>query len=191
MMSKVSSLEQKKYFNAIEFMKERHGDQLRSFSLTPYYTHPIRVASLVMKFKESHKIDDLIYASLFHDLVEDTLTTIDEIKALYNPIVASLIDELTSNKQDISCLGKVNYLSIKMTRMSSWALVIKLCDRLDNVNDFIYAPDSFVKKYSAETREILSNLLRERSELSKTHLHIINIIKKSLDIGESSERTYD
>lgn len=191
MMSKVSSLEQTKYFNAIEFMKERHGGQLRSFSLTPYYTHPIRVASLVMKFKESHKIDDLIYASLFHDLVEDTSTTIGEIKSHYNSLTASLVDELTSDKEVISNIGKVNYLSTKIVQMSSWALVIKLCDRLDNVNDFIYAPDDFVKKYSAETREILSVLQQKRTNLSKTHLHIINLINNMLTIGESSERTHD
>jgi len=36
-------------------------------------------------------------------------------------------------------MGKDEYLADKMAKMSSWALVIKLADRLDNVQDIATA----------------------------------------------------
>ena len=64
--------------------------------------------------------------------------------------------------------------------MSSWALVIKLCDRLDNVSDLIELKDEkFVDKYVNETIEIMNYLLKN-AKLSKTHMNIIERILYTL-----------
>jgi len=54
----------------------------------------------------------------------------------FGEIVMNLVEELTSDKEKLEISGKEEYLIDKMLSMSSWALVIKLSDRLHNLNDF-------------------------------------------------------
>jgi len=181
-MTKDFCLSKKEYLEVIEFIKIKHEGQFRKFTLSPYYIHPVRVASLVYKYKESHKIDELVIASLLHDTLEDTSTTEKEIEEKFGLQVLSLVQELTTNKEDCILQGKSDYLANKMINMSSWALVIKLCDRLDNIADFLYASDSFIKKYSEETEYILRLLVTNRKDLSPTHVKLINMIKMQLSL---------
>jgi len=181
-MTDKSIFTKKEYLEVIEYIKEKHNGQYRKFSLCPYYIHPVRVASMVYKYKESHKIDELIIASLCHDLLEDTNVTEQEIELKFGWQVLSLVQELTSDKEESDKIGKANYLANKMINMSSWALDIKLCDRLDNIVDFIYAPDSFIQKYGNETLNILKVLVGLRKDLSPTHIKLINMIKMQLSM---------
>ena len=169
------------FIDDINFIREKHGNQLRKFSYSLYYTHPIAVACLVMKYKKSHKIDFLVKAAFGHDLREDTDTTEEEIEARWGWQVLSLIQELTTNEEEKNKVGKAEYLASKMSTMSSWALVIKLCDRLHNVMDFIFASPKFVERYTAETQYIFDALYARR-ELSATHIEIIEAIKRQLTI---------
>ena len=129
-----------KFDEAIRFIAEKHGTQVRAFSMSPYYTHPVAVACLVMKFKKSKNIDELVLSALCHDLLEDTETTFEEIQSRYGTLVASLVEELTSDPEGIKLQGKTAYLASKLPTLTSYALNIKLCDRLHNCMDFIFAP---------------------------------------------------
>lgn len=175
-------LTKKEYLDVIEFIKLKHEGQYRKFTLCPYYIHPIRVASLVYKNKESHKIDELVIASLLHDTLEDTNTSEKEIEDKFGMQVLSLVQELTTDKEECTKQGKAKYLTNKMINMSSWALVLKLCDRLDNVSDFMYASESFIQKYGNETINILKLLIGLRKDLSLTHIKLINMIKMQLSL---------
>ncbi len=180
-MTKECCLNKEEYLAAIELMKNWTGLKTRAFSLSPYWVHPIRVAALVSKYKKSHIIDELIIAALFHDIVEDTSHTAEEIESLYGPLVSSLVVELTSIKSIQDAMGKTQYLSKKLSELSSWALVIKLCDRLDNVSDFCFAPQKFIDKYAKETLSILSYIEAKRT-LSDTHKKIIVDIRAMVAI---------
>ena len=180
-MTKECCLNKEEYLQAIELMKNWTGIKTRSFSLSPYWVHPIRVAALVAKYKKSHIIDELIIAALFHDIVEDTSHTLEEIEVLYGTMVASLVKELTSIKSLQDAMGKTQYLSKKLSEMSSWALVLKLCDRLDNVSDFCFAPQKFIDKYAKETLSILSYIEINR-QLSNTHKKIVADIRAMVAI---------
>lgn len=169
------------FIEDIDFVREKHGNQIRKFSYAPYYTHPISVACLVMKYKASHKIDHLVRGALGHDLFEDTDTTEQEIEERWGWQVLSLIQELTSDDEEIKRIGKTEYLINKMSEMSSWGLVIKLCDRLHNVMDFAFATPKFISKYGTETTSIIETIsLRRR--LSNTHIEIIEAIRRQLEI---------
>lgn len=183
-MEKTFELGKELYMSAIEFAKKAHEGQFRKFSMAPYFTHPVRVATLVMKYKKSHAIDDLVVAALLHDVVEDTKVTLVEIQGEFGYKVSSLVQELTSDKAAVLEQGKTGYLTHKMLGMTSWALVLKLCDRLDNVMDFIYANDRFVEKYTEETRSILKSLRGQRDSLSNTHLTLMAKIEEAIVFGQ-------
>ncbi len=160
---------------AKKFAIEKHKGQKRRFSDERYVEHPIRVAKTVLGSKDSHELDTLVVAAFLHDVVEDTKTKIEEIRSIFGEKVASLVVELTS-KGNLRKEEKAEYLSEKMIHMSSWALVIKLADRLDNVSGIEDTNKEFKERYSKETREIISKLESERS-LNNTHKKLIEQIK--------------
>ena len=68
---------------AYDFSVAEHAGQTRR-SGEPYATHPLEVASLVAEMR----LDDVaIAAGLLHDVVEDTLTSIERVQAIFGPEV--------------------------------------------------------------------------------------------------------
>lgn len=172
---------------ALEFAKEKHKGQIRKGpEKKEYINHPINVANLVKKYKDSHNIDILVAAAYLHDTLEDTDTTYYDLVKIFGVEVASLVSELTTNKDMKKDLGKDKYLAYKLKGMTSWALVIKLCDRLDNVSDLHSVDDDFRKKYVNETIFILNYVVDNR-ELSQTHLNIIRDITSIVSIITNSK----
>jgi guanosine-3',5'-bis(diphosphate) 3'-pyrophosphohydrolase len=166
--------------DALVYAAKAHSGQTRSDN-TPYIAHPERVAASVMKFKKSRNIDALVSAAYLHDTIEDTRTTKEDLEKMFGVLVASLVQELTSDKDEIEKVGKTNYLAQKMKKMSSYALVIKLADRLDNVQDIKTAKNAAWRdKYKKETLSVLNYIEKERL-LSKTHMKIIAAIRHKLD----------
>ena len=76
---------------AIEFIKQKHAGQKRKQG-TPYYTHPLAVANLL---KEKGFSIEYQIAGLFHDLLEDTDATLQEIIELSNEKVAEAVRLVT------------------------------------------------------------------------------------------------
>jgi len=176
---------------ALKFATRMHEGQYRTNG-EPYISHPIRVAHNVEKYKNSKDLNILKMAAYLHDTIEDTNATYEDLATLFGSTVASIVLELTTDKDMKAEIGKTRYLEIKMKNMSSWALVIKLCDRLDNISDLSICSEEFRKRYTEETIAIIEYVLQNRN-LSKTHIHIIKDIVHELCVqnelaGESIER---
>ena len=165
--------------DALAYATKAHDGQTRSDG-SPYIKHPERVAQSVEKFKRSHNLDALISAAYLHDTIEDTNTTHEDLERMFGGLVASLVQELTSDKEEIKKIGKTQYLANKMAKMSSYALVIKLADRLDNVQDIKTAKSKkWQERYRAETEQVLDYIEKNRA-LSRTHLKIIDLIREKI-----------
>ena len=164
---------------ALKFATQAHAGQERAGG-GPYISHPMRVAQHVEQWKKSHNLDALISAAYLHDTLEDTDTTHEALHDLFGGLVASLVKELTSDKNQVQQMGKKNYLAQKMAAMSSYALVIKLADRLDNVRDITTArTPQWRAKYAAETNHILDYIEKNRV-LTGTHQKLIGLIRDKL-----------
>ena len=167
---------------ALEFAREKHKGQMRKNN-TPveYITHPINVANLVKKYANNAvNIDDLVSSAYLHDTLEDTNTTYEELICNFGNIISNLVKELTNNDVLKKEMGKTKYLSMKMANMSEDALIIKLCDRLDNVSGLYDTNKAFIDKYLRETISILNYIINNRS-LNSIHLNIINDINKEVN----------
>jgi hypothetical protein len=164
---------------ALQYATQAHAGQTRSGG-EPYITHPMRVADHIKQYKQSHNLDALISAAYLHDTVEDTDTTHEALHDLFGGLVAALVQELTSDPEQIKKVGKAQYLAHKMAAMSSYALVIKLADRLDNVKDITTArTPQWRQKYKNETEHILNYIEKTRA-LSGTHQKLISLIRDKL-----------
>ena len=170
-----------KVYKAKRYASKKHKGQIRKFENKPYIVHPKRVANIVKKYKDSKQINNLIAAAILHDTLEDTDATEKELRKKFGKLVASLVKELTSDKEIMKEKGgKRKYLADKMSNMSSWALVIKLADRLDNVSGLRRATPDFKKNYAKQTNYILDQIEKNR-ELSGTQKRLIAEIRRQLN----------
>ncbi len=145
---------------AYVFAMKKHGAQLRA-SGDPYYSHPVEVAGILTKFK----LDSAsIIAGLLHDTVEDTDTTVEEIRSLFGDQVAQLVDGLTKlamielkskNDKQAENFRKLLLAMSEDIRV----LLIKLADRLHNMRTlhFLQKPEKRAR-IARETLDIYAPL---------------------------------
>ncbi len=170
---------------AEKFVKERHSGQFRRNG-ERYINHPLRVSKTVLKFVDNVKINEFAAAALLHDTLEDTDTKVSEIREEFGEFVALLVVQLTIDRSVADIVGKTKYLSMKFSnesRVSGWALVIKLADRLDNVSDFDIMSDEFVKRYRLQTLEFLDAIEKNRKLLDVHKKLILAIRDKMNEVG--------
>ncbi len=170
---------------AWNFAKEAHIKQIRKFINQPYFdAHVQKVNGIVKRYNQD---EDILCASLLHDVLEDCYEDQDvgyeEIKSRFGKRVADLVIEVTSIGDEIDHDydgSKTNYLIDKMNLMSEDALIIKLADRLQNISDAFTAPERFRNKYFRETVNIISDLEKNRP-MNRVHKQIITEINAKLD----------
>ena len=162
----------------LEFATIRHKGQKRNDG-TEYIEHPIRVMELVTKYKLSSNIKILQAGALLHDILEDTYTSYRELVDRFGEVVASLVMEVTSSTFMPKLVGKQTYLAHKMQYMSSYALIIKLCDRLDNISDLKGCTDEKIRRTFFDTIYMI-NFIEMKRQLTDPQKNIISAIRERL-----------
>jgi (p)ppGpp synthase/HD superfamily hydrolase len=164
--------------------KDSNGNKI------PYIAHPIEVSNILRAYKDSEYMHILVPASILHDVPEDSDITADDILKEYEYsddgyLIVSIVEELTSSQEEIERIGKEQHLKEKTLGMSTWALGIKLSDRLHNLSDLLKklaGNGSDIKwaiKYATQTKNILDNLSNRK--LTKTHIKLINKIRQTIE----------
>lgn len=129
------------YKRALEYAALKHKGQTR-FGGEPYITHPVAVADYL---REKGYGTEYLITALFHDLLEDTDATEEEIEALGGKAVLKSVKLLTKEKNYVMS----QYIAgIKSDEM---AFVVKGADRLHNLMTAIDSNNAFKKKYAKES----------------------------------------
>ena len=126
---------------ALEYATEKHKGQKRNGG-DDYITHPIAVCELVKEwgFDEDYQI-----VALFHDLLEDTDATEEEILRYGNEKILEAVKLLTKQKG----FDMAEYVgAIKGNEI---ARAVKSADRLHNLRCAIVTDEEFKRKYILET----------------------------------------
>jgi len=144
---------------AYAFSCEAHDKQTRMGG-TPYIQHPLAVASILAEMRLD---TNTIVAGLLHDTIEDTNTSIDDIKELFGDEIASLVASLTK-------LSRVEFKTSEEAQAENFrkmflamaedirVILIKFADRLHNMRTLEYLPEPKRKKIARETLEIYAPL---------------------------------
>jgi guanosine-3',5'-bis(diphosphate) 3'-pyrophosphohydrolase len=165
---------------AYVFSAFEHRGQVRH-SGEPYLIHPLAVADLLADMK----LDVVaVAAGLLHDVVEDTLTTIDRIRELFGPEVAHVVEGVTkisairfasSEERQAENFRKMLLAMVDDIRV----ILVKLADRLHNMRTLSHLPDDKRQAVAQETRDIyapianrlgMSKVKNELEELSFRYL---------------------
>lgn len=82
---------------AVCFATEKHSGQTRKIGNAPYIVHPLEVSAIVATMTDDREI---LSAAVLHDTVEDTDTTIEEIREIFGKRVALLVSTETEDKRE-------------------------------------------------------------------------------------------
>lgn len=141
-----------KITTAYKLAEEKHHDQKRE-SGEPYITHPIAVAQILVELGMD---TDTICAALLHDVVEDTDTTLDELKKGFGSDVANLVDGVTKLNQialhsrEEQQAENIRKMFLSMSK-DIRVIIIKLSDRLHNMRTLGYRSEQKRRSVSLET----------------------------------------
>lgn len=152
---------------AVEFMKQKHSGQKRKQG-TPYHTHPLAVAKLLKD--KSFSLEYQI-AGLFHDLLEDTDASFDEIRSLSNEEVLEAVRLVT--KTD----GYVMSEYVGNIKQNEMARMVKLADRIHNLSESPNASKTFQAKYIKETQDWYVDLAKGTVFEEDLNRELNNLIK--------------
>lgn len=147
-----------KVLEAYDFAKKAHGETKR-WSGDPYITHCLDVAKTLHQWGLD---EESIAAALLHDVVEDTDYSIKDIEKKFGEEVAFLVNGLTKLKNiqypekdpDAETMKKFILSFSKDLRV----VLIKLADRLHNMQTLKFLPEPKQKKFAWETTEIYAPL---------------------------------
>ena len=129
------------YDRALDLAARKHAGQTRIGGL-PYITHPISVARIVW---ENGGGMDAVVVALFHDLLEDTDVTEEEIFDIGGGSVLEAVRLLTKHK------GYVMADYVGSIRKNPVAFAVKGADRLHNLQCAVCTNDSFKRRYILES----------------------------------------
>jgi len=165
---------------AYVFSAFEHKGQVRH-SGEPYLIHPLEVAAILADMK----LDTVaVAAGLLHDVVEDTLTTIERIRELFGEEIAHVVEGVTklsaipfssSEQRQAENFRKMLLAMVDDIRV----ILVKLADRLHNMRTLHHLPEERRLKIAQETRDIyapianrlgMSKIKNELEDLAFRHL---------------------
>lgn len=140
----VDILEVKK---AIYYARKYHESQMRQ-SGEPFYSHPLEVAYLVSDYLFR---TDILVTAILHDTIEDTELTKEKIAKEFGWKVANQVMDLTRIKEDGIKISSAEMVEILYKEKKHDVLLIKLFDRLHNMQTIGAKSSEKAKKIVEET----------------------------------------
>ncbi|MEE8638109.1 MAG: bifunctional (p)ppGpp synthetase/guanosine-3',5'-bis(diphosphate) 3'-pyrophosphohydrolase, partial [Candidatus Margulisiibacteriota bacterium] len=144
---------------AFEFAEKAHTGHQR-LSGDPYIIHPLAIASILADLEQD---PTTIAAALLHDVVEDVEVSREELSKTFGEEITRLVEGVTK-------LSQLTFVSREVRQAENFRkmfiamgedfriIIIKLADRLHNMQTLEYLPPAKQKETALETREIFAPL---------------------------------
>ena len=175
--------------SAIDFASEKHAHQHR-LSGEPYIIHPLAVSAILCQWGMDI---DTVLAGVLHDTVEDTEATLDEIERHFGRDVAFLVNGVTKVSQARSGMRSIDsYLPTTRDNLTKLliavgqdvrVIIIKLADRLHNMQTLQHVQPAAQIKTARETLEVFAPLA-DRLNMGRVRVQLEELAFSYLDPAE-------
>jgi len=165
---------------AIDFASEKHAGQKRKTG-DPYISHPLSTASYLIDW--GLDIDSVV-AGVLHDTIEDTDTQLEEIEEKFGKNIAFLVDGVTKLGKLREGMRDINsYLPETKDNLTKLLIatgedvrvvIIKLADRLHNLQTLSALPHEKQKKIATESLQVFAPLA-DRLNMGRVRVQIEEI----------------
>src|SRR3954467_14509839 len=141
------------------FSAKEHKGQVRA-SGEPYLTHPIEVSNILAEMKMDAVT---VSVGLLHDVVEDTLVSLEDVESMFGPEVAHIVDGVTKISQ-IQFTSKEEKQAENFRKMllamtdDIRVIMVKFADRLHNMRTLAYLKADRREAIARETMDIYAPL---------------------------------
>src|SRR5215470_13487474 len=141
------------------FSAKEHKGQVRA-SGEPYLTHPLEVANILAEMKMDAVT---VSVGLLHDVVEDTLVSLEDVEKTFGSEVAHIVDGVTK-------ISQIQFTSNEAKQAENFrkmllamtddirVIMVKFADRLHNMRTLAYLPLERREAIARETLEIYAPL---------------------------------
>ncbi|NLL93461.1 MAG: bifunctional (p)ppGpp synthetase/guanosine-3',5'-bis(diphosphate) 3'-pyrophosphohydrolase [Clostridiales bacterium] len=167
---------------------EAHKEQKRR-SGESYIIHPVSVAIILAELELDK---ETMVAGILHDVVEDTVLTLDEITEMFGAEVALLVDGVTKLTQLSYSKDKVEIQAENLRKMflamakDIRVILIKLADRLHNMRTLEYMNTAKQAEKARETMDIYAPIAN-RLGISKIKIELDDLSLKYLEPEKFNE----
>ena len=164
---------------AYKIASEAHKEQFRK-SGEPYIIHPLWVG-IILADLEMDK--ETIVAGMLHDVVEDTVMTLDDITREFGSEVALLVDGVTKLGQLSYSKDKLEVQAENLRKMflamakDIRVIIIKLADRLHNMRTLEFMTPAKQQEKARETMDIYAPIA-QRLGISKIKIELDDLSLK-------------
>jgi guanosine-3',5'-bis(diphosphate) 3'-pyrophosphohydrolase len=140
---------------AYDFSREAHGPQ-RRVEGSPYIEHPLAVASILADMKMDVTT---IAAGLLHDTIEDTESSVEDIRNIFGQEIAFLVESLTK-------ISRIEFTTREEAQAENFrkmilamaedirVVLIKFADRLHNMRTLHHLSENKRLRIATETLDI-------------------------------------
>ena len=141
------------------FSAKEHKGQLRA-SGEPYLTHPLEVSNILAEMKMDATT---VSVGLLHDVVEDTLVSLEQVETMFGPEVAHIVGGVTKISQ-IRFTSKEDKQAENFRKMllamtdDIRVIMVKFADRLHNMRTLEYLSLERREAIARETMDIYAPL---------------------------------
>ncbi|MDX8365371.1 HD domain-containing protein [Cytobacillus sp. IB215665] len=168
---------------AIAFAEKAHEGQMRATG-EPYIVHPLSVCLILLDYKADAIT---LISAVLHDVVEDTIYTVFDIKNKFGLQVSLIVDGLTKiakgsyEKDEYNAINREKLLSAIIDDVR--VAVIKIVDRLHNMRTLQVKKVEKKVPYASETLAFFSplterlGLVNIQKELESLSFHYMNPVK--------------
>ncbi|TDD82007.1 bifunctional (p)ppGpp synthetase/guanosine-3',5'-bis(diphosphate) 3'-pyrophosphohydrolase [Actinomadura darangshiensis] len=138
---------------AVAAAQRWHGGQERPTG-APYVEHLLEALEVLVRGADV-TVPAVLYAAVLHDVVEDTSATLSDVEDEFGPEVTELVDWVTKppavgTGRQAKRAAKSAYLR-RLRDAPREAILVKLADRVSNVQTLDRMPPDFQRRYYAET----------------------------------------
>ena len=176
---------------AIAFALEAHNGQKRKQSNLPYILHPLEAAVISQRICDD---EEVITATILHDVIEDSECDFDTIKELFGEKTAILVEIASEDKMNEipateSWEARKKETIKKLRHIDKSAKTVILSDKLSNMrsihHDYIMFGDELWMRFNqtdkAKHEWYYRSILGEMREFSDTYefheySHLIDIV---------------